>query len=80
MPPLDAQGGSFGGVVVWCKFLKPEILISDVGKASPRLGEWGAPVAAAPPAASQEASLGTSALGNHFWFAACFFPRGRWHV
>lgn len=77
MPSLDAWGAPWllGG-----QFLKPEILISDVWKASPWLGVWDAPVAAAPPTASWEASLGTTAPGNHFWSVACYLIRGRWHV
>lgn len=61
--PHDILGG---------RFFKSEIIILDTRKALPALGVWGATTAAAPPAASWEASLGTTVLRNRFWFVACF--------
>lgn len=78
MQLLDAPGSLMA--FVGGQFSKPEILISGVRRASPWLGAWGAPSDAAAPAASWEASLGTTALGNHFWFVAWFLTREKWYV
>lgn len=54
------------------QFFKPEIIILDTRKTLLALGAWDATTAAAPSAASWEASLGTTVLRNRFWFVACF--------